>query len=76
MRAYISNLFVIGSQLINTLLGGAPDELLSTRVSRNRKHFFLGRIGSIIEFFHPGHLDIYANRDMGKHNSFKFKDEL
>lgn len=76
MKAYISNLFVITSQLINTLLGGAPDELLSTRVARNRKHFFLGRIGNILEFLHPGHLDIYADLDMGKQNSFKFKDEI
>lgn len=74
-QKYISNLFVISSQLINTLLGGAPDELLSSRISRNRTHWLLGRIGGVLEFFDPGHLDKYGNLDMGKEQSFKFKDE-
>ena len=76
MKKYLSNLIVCFSQVINTLLGGAPDELLSTRIGRNRKHPVLGRMGNLIEFFHPGHLDIYQDKDMGKENSFKFKGEI
>jgi hypothetical protein len=76
VKKYISNLFVITSQLINTILGGAPDEMLSTRIGRNRKHPILGRIGSVLDFFDPNHIDKYHEVDMGKENSFKFKDEL
>jgi hypothetical protein len=76
MKKYISNLFVISSQLVNTLLGGAPDEMLSTRIGRNRKHYILGRIGNLLDFIDPNHIDKYHNVDMGKENSFKFKDEL
>lgn len=72
---YISNLCVTISQFANTILGGKPDELLSTRIGRNQDHKVLGRIGSIIEFFDPGHIERYKNKDMGDKEAWKFPGE-
>lgn len=76
MKKYIDNLGVIISQFVNTILGGAPDEMLSTRIARNKTHFILGRMGHVIDFFSPGHIDYYAGKDLGKEGSFKFPKEV
>ena len=50
--------------------------MLSTRIARNRNHKILGRIGGILEFIDPGHLDRYANKDLGDLHTWKFKNEV
>jgi hypothetical protein len=72
---YLSNLCVAFSQAVNAILGGKPDELFSTRIERNKDHFLLGRIGSLIEVFDPGHLARYKDKDMGDRYAWKFPDE-
>lgn len=42
MKQYFINLLIGLDQFVNVLIGGAPDETISTRMWRHREHRFAG----------------------------------
>lgn len=54
---YLWNMIIALNQLCNTLLGGAPDETISSRVykAKLRGSFIADKINRVFEWFDPGH---------------------
>ena len=57
MKRYIWNFLISLDQFFNTLLGGDPDETISSRAARAREHGSkVGRIAcSILDWLDPDH---------------------
>lgn len=55
-------------QLVNTLLGGYPDETISSRLAKKaRKGEKVGIVGcKILDVFDKGHCEKYIEEDEGK----------
>ena len=50
MKQYIYNILIGIDQFANVVLGGAPDETISTRVYRHREHWAGGLAVKLIDF--------------------------
>lgn len=57
MKAYLWAVLISLDQFANTVLGGHPDETISTRVARNRDKPYWRVVAWFIELIDPGHLD-------------------
>jgi hypothetical protein len=73
MKKYIWNVLVSLDQLGNTLIGGDPDETISSRLAKlNHKGNKVGIIGcKILNLFQEGHCEKSLEKDEGKDQVFK-----
>lgn len=67
MRRYLWNLLVALDQLANTIIGGHPDETISSNMGkRARKGERLGILAcKVLNFIDPGHCERYIEEDEG-----------
>jgi len=67
MKQYVINILISLDQLGNALIGGDPDETISSRCAKNqhKRHWYL--LGLFLEFVDPGHLEWSLERDEGKY---------
>ncbi len=70
IRRYLRNLLISVDQLGNTILGGDPDETISSRAAKraNRRGWKL--LARILEIIDPGHLAKAREDDEGQNGSF------
>lgn len=70
MKTYFWNILISIDQLANTLLGGDPDETISSRLAKlNRKGNKVGVIGcKILDKFDKGHCERVIELDEGNDN--------
>jgi hypothetical protein len=68
MRRYIFNLLITLDQFGNTIMGGDPDETISSRLAKlNRSGNKIGIIGcKILDKFQEGHCEKSLESDEGK----------
>ncbi|MBB5325209.1 hypothetical protein HNQ34_002309 [Anoxybacillus tepidamans] len=68
MKRYIWNIFISIDQFFNTVLGGDPDETISSRMGkRARKGDKLGQfICAILNIFDKGHCEKSIEKDEGQ----------
>ena len=65
MKQYARNVAIALDQLINTLLGGDPDETISSRASKAARGSGWWRLGRVLEALDPGHLKAAREDDEG-----------
>ncbi len=53
-------------QLGNTLLGGDPDETISSRCAKRQDVWYWRWLGAFLEFVDPGHLEWALEEDEGE----------
>jgi hypothetical protein len=68
MKRYLFNILISVDQLANTVLGGYPDETISSRLAKlNRKGNKVGIIGcKVLDKFDKGHCDRVIELDEGE----------
>ena len=73
MKQYFWNILITLDQLGNTIMGGDPDETISSRLAKlNRKGNKVGVIGcKILNVFQEGHCEKSLEKDEGKDEVFK-----
>ena len=65
IRKYLRNLLVAIDQLLNTILGGDPDETISSRLGK--RDWWLGRfICWVFDFFDKNKCEKVREQDEGK----------
>ena len=64
-RKYIFNFLISIDQLGNTLLGGDPDETISSRCAKRQHIWYWKWLGLFLEFVDPGHLEWALEEDEG-----------
>ena len=55
MKLYLYNILIGIDQFANVVLGGSPDETISTRVYRHREHWAAGASVKFIDFLFSWH---------------------
>lgn len=65
LKLYFLNLLIAIDQLGNTLLGGDPDETISSRAAKNQRKKHWRILGYILEWLDPGHLRKSFKADEG-----------
>lgn len=73
MPKYLKNIFISISQLCNTLLGGDPDETMSSRIGKRARDgckvgIFLS---CFLNVFEKDHAELAIEEDEGKDATFK-----
>lgn len=71
LKRYFINLLVSIDQLGNTILGGDPDETLSSRAAKKSHAWGWHQLGQFLEWIDPGHLKRTIELDEGKDAVFK-----
>lgn len=66
MRRWFWNVLIAVDQLGNALLGGDPDETLSSRAAKNLHLPHWALLGRFLEWIDPGHLQKSLEKDEGK----------
>lgn len=68
LRKYVWNLLIALDQLLNTLLGGDPDEAVSSRLGKaaRRGSRYGGWLHDLLERFWPGHCRESIEDDEGQ----------
>ena len=66
MRKYIKNVLVAIDQLANAMIGGDPDETISSRAAKRQDIWYWKVLGFILETVDPGHLKRSIEKDEGK----------
>jgi hypothetical protein len=54
-RSYVINLLIGIDQAANSLIGGSPDETVSSRCARGQEHWYWKILGRAIDAIQPGH---------------------
>lgn len=67
---YLRNLFIAADQMVNTILGGDPDETLSSRAAKHAHNQGWSLLARLLEWIAPGHLAKTREDDEGKNGSF------
>lgn len=70
MKKYVFNLLKALNQLVNTIIGGDPDETISSRCAKNQDKWIWRMLGAVLEFIDPGHLSRNIETDEGKDQVF------
>lgn len=65
LKRYGWNLLIALDQLGNTLLGGDPDETISSRAAKNQHKWYWRYLGYGLEFVDKGHLSKSLETDEG-----------
>jgi hypothetical protein len=73
---YFFNILISLDQLGNTLLGGDPDETISSRCAKNQDKWYWYSLGQVLEFIDPGHLEWAIEYDEGKKTNPPNKKDL
>jgi len=71
LRRYVFNLLIGVDQFFNAVLGGAPDETISSRCGRGcGRYWYWTLLGKILNVIDPGHIqDAMANEEADAHRS-------
>ncbi|MEL6509050.1 MAG: hypothetical protein AAFQ32_04620 [Pseudomonadota bacterium] len=66
IKLYFWNVLIALDQLLNALLGGDPDETVSSRAAKHshKKHWHY--LGLFLEFVDPGHMKRSLEADEGR----------
>lgn len=75
MKRYLKNLLVSFDQLVNAILGGDPDEFLSTRLARGRDTCAACRfVCRVLDWIDAGHCDrsLRSDTSEGKFEVWKW----
>lgn len=67
---YLLNLLIAIDQLGNAILGGDPDETISSRAAKKADRRGWRVIARLLEFINPGHLARAREDDEGGNNAF------
>lgn len=70
MRRYLFNILISLDQFGNVLIGGDPDETISSRAAKGQHKWYWRYLGYFLEFFDPGHLEKSLEADEGKDQVF------
>ena len=62
---YLVNVLVALDQLANALIGGDPDETISSRCAKHRTEPGWRILAALLEWINPGHLDRAIEADEG-----------
>lgn len=76
LKRYTFNVLIGVDQLVNALLGGDPDETLSSRMAKARKHgckpcYYICRM---LHWFDPNHCKNEREDDEGDREIWSWKD--
>lgn len=66
MKRYFWNVLIAIDQLGNALLGGDPDETISSRAAKNAHLWHWHKLGLFLEWIDPGHMARALEKDEGK----------
>ena len=66
---YVWNILTALSQLLNTFLGGDPDETTSSRAGKYAHRSGWGALADVLNFIDPGHTDRVREDDEGSDQS-------
>jgi hypothetical protein len=66
LERYIRNLLISLDQFGNALIGGDPDETISSRAAKNQHKWYWRIVGWVLEKIDPGHLERSIEHDEGK----------
>lgn len=64
--AYVWNVLIGIDQLANAILGGDPDETISSRAAKRSHVWGWHVLGRLLEFIDPGHMKRAIEPDEGK----------
>lgn len=68
---YFSNIAVSVDQFLNVLIGGSPDETISSRAAKRRESCFPCKVLCLVlDFFDHGHCDRFIENDEGEDDVF------
>lgn len=65
---YIWNVLISIDQFVNAIMGGDPDETISSRVSKHRTDWWARPIFRFLEWLDPGHGDRSKEEDEGEND--------
>lgn len=66
VKAYLWNILIAFDQLGNVILGGDPDETISSRAAKNQHVWYWRLLGLFLELVDKGHLKRALEPDEGK----------
>lgn len=66
LQRYCFNTLIAYDQLGNVMVGGDPDETLSSRAAKNQHVWVWRQLGYVLEWIDPGHLKNALEPDEGK----------
>lgn len=66
LKKYFFNILIGIDQLGNVILGGDPDETISSRAAKGQHKFYWRWLGYFLEWIDPGHLSKSLEADEGK----------
>ena len=58
-------------QLANAIIGGDPDETISSRCAKNQHRWYWRALGAALEWIDPGHLSRYLEEDEGRYSIYE-----
>ena len=65
-RAYVLGLLIGADQFMNAIIGGSPDETISSRCARGQRCWYWRLLGGILDAIQPGHIErALANEKAG-----------
>lgn len=67
-RKYIIHILIGVDQFGNALLGGYPDETISSRCYRGQRKWYWKLLGKFLEWLDPGHLQAAYNGELHHNN--------
>jgi len=70
IRHYLFNILIAADQFLNTVLGGDPDETISSRAAKQSRGWGWHVLGAILETIDPGHLARSREDDEGNNGTF------
>jgi hypothetical protein len=65
MKKYGLNILISIDQFFNTVLGGDPDETISSRAAKGQHKWYWRLLGYLLEWLDPGHLQDSVEPDEG-----------
>lgn len=66
MGRYVKNVLIGIDQLVNAMIGGDPDETLSSRIAKSQYNWAARVAGRFLEWVDPGHLEKAREDDEGR----------
>lgn len=73
MKRYGLNILISIDQFANTVLGGDPDETISSRAAKGQHRWYWRALGHVLEWLDPGHLKDSLEHDEGEDAILKQK---
>ncbi len=71
LKKYLKNIFISIDQFLNTLVGGDPDETISSRCHKYKNNRFCRFICKVLDKIEKDHCKKSVERDEGRHEVFK-----